>query len=233
MIYKSHWHLAVTLLVVLLPFLFLVFFSSVAHIALGKLFTDVFISLWRLVAAYIISAILAWGLAVAFYCGKRAEFALPAFDLLQSFPTFAMLPLATYFWGASDATVIFFLVTTVMWPILFAILSSLKLIKSEWYEAVAVSQLKGWPYVRYFLLPVSVPALVTGSIVGLGEGWEALVATEIVMGIKTGLGSFFHDFSTNLWITSFGILGLLLLIFSINKLIWLPFLEWSHKKLEE
>ena len=233
MIYKSHAHLAITIGVVLMPFLFLLLFSQVAHIATGKLFTDVFISLWRLMVAYAISVILAWLLAIAFYRGKRADVALPAFDLLQSFPTFALLPLATYFMGATDGTVIFFLVITVMWPILFAILSSLKLIRGEWYEAVQMSRLKGWNYFRYFLLPISIPGLVTGSIVGLGEGWEALVATEIVIGMQSGLGSFFGTFSNNMRITGFGILGLLLLIFSMNKLVWLPLLEWSHKKMEE
>lgn len=233
MIYKSHAHLAVTIGVVLMPFLFLLLFSQAADIATGKLFMDVFISLWRLMAAYIISAVIGWLLAIAFYRGKRADFALPAFDLLQSFPTFAVLPLATLAFGASNTSVIFFLVITVVWPILFSILSSLKLIKNEWYEAVQMSRLKGWNYFRYFLLPVSVPGLITGSIVGIGEGWEALVATEIVIGMQSGLGGFFKEFSSNAAITGFGVLGLLLIIFSMNKLIWLPLLEWSHKKMEE
>lgn len=233
MIYKSHAHLAITIGVVLMPFLFLLLFSQAADIATGKLFTDVFISLWRLTVAYIISAVIGWLLAIAFYRGKRADIALPAFDLLQSFPTFAVLPLATLAFGASNTSVIFFLVITVVWPILFSILSSLKLIKSEWYEAVQMSRLRGWNYFRYFLFPVSIPGLVTGSIVGIGEGWEALVATEIVIGMQSGLGGFFNQFSTNIAITGFGVLGLLLIIFSINKLVWLPLLEWSHKKMEE
>ena len=53
------------------------------------------------------------------------------------------------------------------------------------------------------------------------------------VGIKTGLGSFFDAYSTNPTVTTFGILGLLVLIFSINKLIWLPLLDLSHRKMEE
>ena len=100
--------------------------------------------------------------------------------------------------------------------------------KREWLEAVEVSRLSGWQYIRMFLLPVSIPGLITGSVVGLGEGWEALVATEIIVQSKIGLGSFFQSHSQETMVTAFGILGFLLLIFSINKLLWLPLLEWSH-----
>jgi hypothetical protein len=60
-----------------------------------------------------------------------------------------------------------------------------------------------------------------------------LVATELIVKIKPGLGGFFEMFSHNLPVTALGILGFLIFIFSINKLAWLPLLEWSHRKMEE
>lgn len=232
-IYQSRKQLAVTLLFVFLPFLFLLWFSRFAGIATEKLFSDVGTSFMRLLIAYAISAVLAWALAVSFYRGKRSVIALPLFDVLQSFPTFAILPLSTLILGKSNTTVIFFLIVTIVWPILFSIISSLKLIKHDWEEAAEISGIQGANYLRHFLWPISVPGLVTGSIIGLGEGWEALVATEIIMSMNTGLGSFFGAYTTNAEITALGVLGLLILIFSMNKLIWLPLLEASHKRMEE
>ena len=232
-IYASRRHLVITIFFIVLPFAFLLVFSGFAEITTGRLFGDLFISTYRLLAAYIISVILAWVLAVLFYRGRKADVALPIFDVLQSFPTFAILPLATLFWGPSNFTLIFVLVVTVIWPILFSIISSLKLIKRDWEEAVAVAGLGGFNYIKYFLLPVTVPGLITGTIIGLGEGWEALVATEMIAKTEHGLGSFFQSFSMNPNITAFGILGLLILIFSINKLVWLPLLQWSHREMEE
>ncbi len=232
-IYNSRRHLAVTLLLVVLPFLFLLGFSRYANIAASQLFSDVGASLARLIIAYLISVVLAWILAISFYKGRRAKIALPVFDVLQSFPTFALLPLATLAFGRSNLTVIFFLVVTIIWPILFSILSSLKLIKHEWEEAVEISGIRGFGYVKYFLWPVSVPGLITGSIIGLGEGWEALVATEIIIQMQGGLGDFFNRHSMNGEITALGIAGLLILIFSMNKLLWLPLLESSHQRMEE
>jgi ABC-type nitrate/sulfonate/bicarbonate transport system permease component len=232
-IYQSRKHLFFTILIIVLPFLFLLVFSRVAKIETATLFRDIFVSSLRLLAAYSVAVILAWVCAALFYRGRRAAVALPIFDVLQSFPTFAALPLATIIWGASNVTVVFFLIITVVWPIFFSIISSLKLVRQDWEEAAAVFNLRGLLYVRKFLLPVSMPGLITGSIVGLGEGWEALIATEIIVGMQSGLGSFFQMFAHNATITALGILGFLLLIFSVNKLVWLSLLEWSHREMGE
>lgn len=232
-IYQSRIHLFLTIFVLAIPFLFLMVFSRFAGIAAKTLFLDLFTSIVRLIAAYLIAVLLGWLFAISFYKGKKAIIALPIFDVLQSFPTFAALPMAVFFWGPSNTTVIFFLIITVIWPIFFSIISSLKLIKHDWQEAVDIAGLSGFNYLRLFLLPVTIPGVITGSIIGLGEGWEALVATEIIVKIKPGLGNFFEIFSHNVPITAFGILGFLIFIFSINKIIWLPLLEWSHRKMEE
>ncbi len=232
-IYLSRKHLYITLLTIVVPFLYMMLFANFAKLQTAELFEDIGISTVRLFIAYIIAAALAWILAVSFYRGKRALVALPFFDVMQSFPTFAALPLAVYFWGATEFTTILFLVITIIWPILFSVLSSLKLIKHDWEEAADMMDMRGWLFMRKFLFPISIPGLVTGSIVGLGDGWEALVATEIIVNLKTGLGPFFQSFSTNGPITTFGILGFLLLIFSLNKLLWIPLLDWSHHIIEE
>jgi len=232
-IYVSKLHLVVTIFVIIVPFLFLLIFSIIANLSTGSLFRDVLISAARIIIAYLIAAVLAWLSAVAFYRGRRAVIALPVYDVLQSFPTFAALPLAVHFWGQNNFTVIFFLVITIIWPIFFSTLSSLKLIKRDWQEAAEISGLHGFNYLRQFLLPVSIPGLITGSIIGIGEGWEALVATEIIIGMKTGLGNFFQSHVTSGAITTFGILGFLLLIFMINKLVWIPLLDRSHRTMEE
>lgn len=232
-IYRSYRHIAVMFVVIVLPFAFLFVFSRFSHIALSRLLLDIAKSFWRLALAYVIAATLGWLCAIQFYRGRPAAIALPIFDLLQSFPTSAALPVAALFWGASSLTVIFFLSLEIIWPVFFSTVSALRLIRRDWEEAVEMARLPWGEYFRKFLWPVSLPGLITGSIIGLGNGWEVLVATEIVVGIRSGLGSFFQIFSTNPEVTAFGILGLLIFIFSINKLLWLPLLDWSHTLTEE
>jgi NitT/TauT family transport system permease protein len=231
-IYASTRHLVVTFLILVLPFAFFFYLSSYAKVAQSALFVDLGLSFFRILVSYCIAALLAWLLAVLFYNGRRAAIALPFFDVMQSFPTFAALPVAVYLWGATNVTIIFFLILTIMWPILFSIISSLKLIRQDWQEVTQVYNLRGLKYLTYFLIPASLPGFITGSIIGLGEGWEAVIATEIIVGAREGLGNFFQTFSNNVTVTALGIFGFLLLIFVINKFVWLSLLEWSHKRME-
>ena len=217
-VYKRHWHMLVTLLLIVVPIIFFLFFAEFTKITINTLFADIGISLIRIAIAFFISIVLGWSLAVIFSKGKISTVALPLFDVLQSVPTFAALPLAVIYIGKNDSTVILFLVLAMLWPILFSVISSLKLIKNEYQEAVDIYGLKGFKRLRYFTFPASVPGLITGSIVGLGEAWEAIIATEIIIGMQTGLGPFFQSFSNNPKITMFGILGVLMIIFAINKI---------------
>ena len=225
--------MVVTFFVILAPFLFLLFFANVEKIATLTLYHNVFVSIGRLFITYFIAVILAWILAVTFYKGTRSHFALPIFDILQSFPEFAILPFAVHYLGQSNFTVIFFLVLTVIWPIMFSILSSLHLARHDIQEAMQIYNLSGWNYVKKYIWPISLPGLITGSVIGLGEGWGALVATEIIIKLPGGLGEFFQTHSQNSIITFLGILALLIIVFSINKIIWSPLLEKSHKLMEE
>jgi NitT/TauT family transport system permease protein len=231
-IYRSKRHVWWTLAALVVPFALMALLWS-QKIAALPLLSDVGISLVRLTLAYLAAAAIGWLLAVSFYRGRRAIVALPFFDVMQSFPTFAALPLATWAWGKSNFTVIFFLVITIVWPIFFTVISSLKLAHEDRKEATEIYNLRGWDYLKWYLWPLTLPSLVTGSIIGLGEGWEALVATEMIVEVQKGLGPAFQGLSGKPGETAFAILGLLVLIFGINKILWLPLLEWSHRHMDD
>jgi ABC-type nitrate/sulfonate/bicarbonate transport system permease component len=222
-----------TLAVMVVPLIFLALFSHFTRMSFSGLLADALASSVRLFIAYVIAALIAWTAGILFFRGKRAQTALPLFDVLQSFPTFAALPLATYFWGATNFTVIFFLVITVIWPILFSVIGSLKHARRDLEEAATIVGLRGILYLRYYLLPLSLTGLITGSIIGIGEGWEALIATEMIVNVQQGLGNFFSQYGQNVPVTMFGILGFLLFIFCLDKVIWLRLLDWSYEKIGE
>ncbi|MEZ4195658.1 MAG: ABC transporter permease subunit [Candidatus Paceibacterota bacterium] len=232
-IYHSRLQLLITFSFIVAPVLCLFLFAGLTSLTVETLLVDFSYSIMRLLTAYGIAVILAWVLALAFSTGRRSNVALPLFDVMQSFPTFALVPLAVLTFGASNTTVIFFLVITVIWPLLFSTVNALKLVKKEYWEVAEIYGLKGWKRLRYFLLPASIPGIVTGSIIGLGEGWEALVATEIIMKTEVGLGSFFERNSTEGLYTALGIILLMLMIFSINRLIWTPVLARVYDRMQE
>ena|SRR5258706_6157509 len=230
---RSGKHLIAGFAIILIPLLALFAFSLVSGIQFTTTLYDLGVSMWRLGIALIIGTFLAWVLVVWLVRGKTSSVALSIFDVMQSLPTFTILPIAVHFWGDGTGTIIFFLTITVIWPIIFSIVSALKQVERSRTEAVIISRISGIAYIRYYLLPLTAPGIVTGAIIGLGDGWEALIATEIILQTKTGLGPFFQSFSDNSQMTLLGVLVFLSVIYTINKFIWLPLLEKSHQLVEE
>lgn len=226
---RSRRHLLLAFAMLLFPLFALLIFSYATNLNFKSSVFDLLVSMWRLGCAFLIATTIAWLLVVTVIGSKLEGAALALFDVMQSLPTFIILPLGIHYFGQTEKTIILFLVITIIWPIIFSIVSSLKQVNRSWREAVAISRLRGFNYVRYFLFPVTTPGITTGAIIGLGDGWEALVATELLIHATTGLGPFFAKFSTDTTMTMFGVLIFLSIIFTLNKFIWLPLLEKSHE----
>jgi ABC-type nitrate/sulfonate/bicarbonate transport system permease component len=225
-------HIIVGFLIILIPLFGLFAFSKISGIYFGTALYDLGVSMWRLAIALVLGTVLAWIAVVTLVRGKTSGVALSFFDVMQSLPTFTILPIAVHFLGDGETTIILFLIITVIWPIIFSIVSSLKQAEKNLTEAVLISRIRGLDYIRYYLFPLTAPGVVTGAIIGLGDGWEALIATEIILQTKTGLGPFFQSFSNNSSMTLLGVLVFLSVIYAVNKFIWLPLLEKSHELVE-
>jgi NitT/TauT family transport system permease protein/taurine transport system permease protein len=117
-----------------------------------------------------------------------------------------------------------------VWPILFTLITAQKQISTEILEATHLFGAKGSKYIIYVLLPIMFPAIVTGSIVAWGEAWDQIIAAEIIISI-TGVGTYLAQAGQNgqTSVLIVGILTLLLILFLINKYIWLSLLNVSTK----
>lgn len=228
-IYRRRLQLFLTLFLSAFAVAILLVFIRLVKIEIGTLVVDLLASTYRVVVAYLIS--LAISILIALVVTKNRtleDILLPILDVLQSFPSFAILPIAILWFGANDLTAIFFLIITILWPVLFNIVAGIKNIRGDVGEAAFVFGARGIKRIRYFILPAVLPAIVTGSIIGWGEAWEAIVGAEI-LGISRGVGAFLSDASKagQVQVLVVGIIALLFFIFFLNKLIWLPLLRRS------
>ncbi len=214
--------------VLILPLVFIVLVGSISQISTSALLMDLGLSLYRLVVAYAISLVLAVGLAIMLGRGKLGDFFIPIFDLLQNLPSFALIPVFVLLFGYTNKMAIIFAASSIVWPILFYVLSALRTAKTDFNEAATVFGATGLKRIFYYSIPLSFPAIVTGSIVGISIGWEAIIGIEII-GLSHGIGVFLNSAAqSDKQILAFGIVALLLLVFSVNKLIWLPLLKKSQ-----
>lgn len=196
-----------------------------------KFFTGFFESLFRVTIAYFISLILAIVLALIVTSSKNAEgIWISILDVLQSFPSFAMFPLLVIWFGKTAIVTILILIVAMIWPILFTIISAQKQIREDLLEAAQTFGAKGIKYFVYVLFPLMFSSIITGSIVAWGEAWETIIAAEIIVNIP-GIGTYLAQNGDNFnsQILIIGILLLLMMLFVLNKYIWLPLLNMSTK----
>lgn len=189
-------------------------------------------SLARISIAYIIALVISCIIALLITSNEKIEnLTLPVFDVLQSFPSFALFPLMVASIHSSEVIIISVLVIAIVWPILFTIIGGIKNRREDLEEAATIFGANGFKRLIHFTFPELSPAIVTGSIVGWGEAWEFIIGAELLVNAKIGIGSYLGQLGNNKenLLLVFGILVLMILLFVINKLIWLPLLNKSTR----
>ena len=209
----------------------LVAVTILSGISPHELFTGLLASFLRVCIAFVISLVLAVVIGILLTRNTKIEnFILPFLDLMQSFPNFAILPLILVWFSSKTLAVITILIITMIWPILFAVIGGTKSSRNDLAEAATVFGAKGWRRWRDFYIPTLCPAIITGSIVGWGEGWEAVVGAEIIAragGIGTSIAHATETGQTQLFLTLLALL--LFVIFLFNSWVWLALLKRSAR----
>jgi ABC-type nitrate/sulfonate/bicarbonate transport system permease component len=189
---------------------------------------------YRLILAYGLALILGTSIALLVGWGPFADALFPFFDILQNIPSFALIPFFIYFLGYTDLMIILFAVSSIIWPILFAVLAAIKSAHTDLNDAATIFGARGLRRIRYYLTPLSLPAILTGSIVGIAIGWESVIGAEIITNI-TGFGAFIKDASATgvNQAAIAGMLVILIIVFLINRLVWAPLLSESSRRYAE
>ena len=189
---------------------------------------------YRLALAYGVA--LALGVSIALLVGWSpfADILFPVFDILQNVPSFALIPLFIYFFGFTDQMIVLFAVSSIVWPILFAILTAIKGAHRDLNDAATIFGAKGLRRIPFYLAPLSFPAILTGSIVGIAIGWESVIGAEIIANAG-GFGAFIKgaDAFGISQAAIAGMLAILVIVFVVNRLVWAPLLAESSKRYAE
>jgi ABC-type nitrate/sulfonate/bicarbonate transport system permease component len=228
-IYHRKHHFFIAGGVILLSILFLAILGGFTDINIAKLSSGIGISLYRLIIGYLISLTLGVGIAIFLEYAAISEFFMPVLDVLQNVPSFALIPVFAIAFGYTNTMAIIFAATSIIWPILFYVLSALTTARKELNEAATVFGAVGEKRIWNYLVPLSFPAIITGSIVGISIGWEAVIGIEII-GLSSGVGVFLSQASSagDRNTLLLGIVAILLVVFAINKLIWTPLIKKTH-----
>jgi NitT/TauT family transport system permease protein len=215
-------------------------FSSPPSEWLDSLPLLILFTMSRLTIAYLISLTVAIGLGVLAAEHKRmAAIVYPIYDIGQGVPILALFPVIylglTNIVGsqrlALEVTCIVMLVLDMIWYMFINITSAVKNIPSEINEVGAIFGFKGLKRVTHIVIPSILPAIVTGSILSWGTGWNTIIFSEYLQSTEAnvpavsipGIGSLLdiagYEFG-NTTVLMFLLVIISIIVLSMEALIW-------------
>lgn len=145
------------------------------------------LTMGRLTVAYAISLVVAIGMGVLAAEHKYfAKLFYPLYDIGQGVPILALFPVLslgfTQLIGnpriALEITCIIMLVLDMIWYMFLNIVSAVKNIPTEINEVGGLFGFKGFKRITHIIIPSILPAIVTGSILSWGTGWNTIIFAE-------------------------------------------------------
>lgn len=116
--------------------------------------------------------------------------------MFNPLPAIALLPLALLWFGLGDASLIFVVVHSVLWPVALNTHSGFLSVSETQRMVGRNCGLTGIRYVRMILIPAALPSIVSGMKIGWAFAWRTLIAAELVFGVSSssgGLGWFIFE----------------------------------------
>ncbi|SEN17545.1 NitT/TauT family transport system permease protein [Paracoccus alcaliphilus] len=155
----------------------------------GVLLERAAISISVLLKGYLAGIVLAFlltTLAVSTRIGRDLLSTLTS--MFNPLPAIALLPLALLWFGLGQASLIFVLIHSVLWPMALNIFSGFQGVPETLRMAGRNYGLTGWRFVAQILVPAALPSIVSGLKIGWAFAWRTLIAAELVFGASSGRG---------------------------------------------
>lgn len=118
-------------------------------------------------------------------------------SIFHPLPGIALLPVAMLWFGLSEASIIFIIAHSVIWPMVISFLTGLKSIPRINIEVGQNIGLKGPALIWGVMLPAASPYILSGIKIGWARAWRSAIAAEMVFGaVGTAGGLGWHIFKT-------------------------------------
>ena len=197
----------------------------------GDLFFDLWASLKREASAFVLAATaIPLGIAMGWWRPVYNQ-VNPIMEILRPIPPLAWIPLSILWFGLGDEQNEFIIFLGMFFPILVNTIVGVKNIDPNLVRAARSLGAPEHKVLARIVLKGALPQIITGIRVGLGVGWMALVAAELV-GANSGLGFLINDARSMLrtdtimvGMLTIGIIGLL--IDTAIKVLGQRLLPWS------
>jgi len=172
----------------LLPSPQVVFKQFVLMVQSGELLSSVWSSLGRLLLGYALGALV--GVPLGFAMGMYLpldQYISPLIEILRPISSIAWLPLGLFIFGVGNALPLFIIFYGSVFPFVINTIGAVHQIDNRLVAAARTLGAKRWLVIFGVIAPAALPLVLVGARIGLGIGWMAVIAAELV-GAPSGLG---------------------------------------------
>ncbi|HEX6795970.1 MAG TPA: ABC transporter permease [Casimicrobiaceae bacterium] len=179
-------------------------------IARGVLLTHILDSLKRVLLAVGAAAVLGVPLGLAMGWSKRFRAAVdPLLEFIRPIPPLAWIPLSILWFGIGDVQIVYIIFLAAFFPVVLNSLAGARDVDTYLLRAGLSLGARPRELFLTVVLPAALPHIFTGIRIGLGIGWMALVAGELVAA-PSGLGYMINNART-LFRSDYILLGMVLI----------------------
>lgn len=137
-------------------------------------------------AAGVVLAFVLTSVAVSTQIGRDLLSTLTS--MLNPLPPIALLPLALLWFGLGQASLVFVLIHSVLWPLALNMYTGFTGVPETLRMTGRNYGLRGLRYVLLILVPAALPSIIAGLRIGWAFAWRTLIAAELVFGASSGRG---------------------------------------------
>jgi len=154
----------------------------------GNLLLDIFMSLQRVIVGFLLAAPTAISLGILSGYNKNiSNLIIPLVEILRPIPPIAWIPIAILLFGLGNMPAYAIVFLGSFFPIFSSAYFGVKSINNTYINIARSFEMKRLEFIKYILLPASMPAIFSGLRIGLGVAWMSVIAAELI-GAQSGLG---------------------------------------------
>jgi NitT/TauT family transport system permease protein len=206
------------------------------EIGSGRLFDDLVVSLFRVVAGFLLAVLLSlpFGLWLGHHAQARTAL-LPVVNFFRNLSPLAWIPFAVLWFGIGDTPAIFLIFLSTFFPMVLAVTAAVANIPAVYFQAAREYGLHGVRLLAGVTLPAIMPQVITALRVTAGVAWMVVVAAEMIAG-RDGLGFAIWDsrngLRTDLTVCEMIVIGLIGV--GIDRLLMqltrMPSVRWGYER---
>lgn len=155
----------------------------------GVLWDSAVSTLGRLLVGFLISGVV--GVLIGILMGRHRgveELLLPLISFVYPIPGIAYAPLFVMWFGLGNLPAILLIAFASTFPVVMNTWKGVKSVKPVWLRSAQVMGARERDLFWRIVLPGALPFILTGLRLGLASAWRILVAVEMLMSVKIGLG---------------------------------------------